>query len=323
LALNSLNIDVHPPRASRRSKRLRRWIPRREYYRARDFVSDSLGDTLGRFAESLRIPLPSLAVARRFVVPGLAQIHAGMAARGWGFLILYVLLLGPGLIAWGTNLGPFLLGLAFSVHLCSIIDYLAQEGNVEMSSMGTAAAFVILMLVLGIYGPAGWGLWHVAATREYAMASPPFDRSDIVLYNRWAYARRPPRPGDVVLVRSNSGPLVPQESDRPHVRRYLRENEYIDRLLGGPGDRVVWDSGTLAVNGTAVPWGPLIPSKLPKHLEITVPNGSYLVLPTSSLTTSAESPAQQWENRGFCTIDDILGGVYLRLHPLSRLWFIR
>jgi hypothetical protein len=166
---------------------------------------------------------------------------------------------------------------------------------------------------------------NVAAIREYGVTSPPFERSDVLVYNRWAYAWREPRPGDVVLFHSTGNPTVrlPPDANRPYRRGVLREYEVVDRLLAGPGDRVVWDKGTLSVNGAAVPWTPLIPSKLPAHLEINVPRGNYLVLPTSSLGTSAETPIQQWEWGGLLTRDDILGGVYLRLHPLSRLWFIR
>ncbi|MEJ7639085.1 MAG: S26 family signal peptidase [Singulisphaera sp.] len=144
-----------------------------------------------------------------------------------------------------------------------------------------------------------------------------------MLFNRWAFALRSPRPGDVVLFRPAHEATVPLEGGPSFVRWMIRENELIDRVVGGPGDRVRWDDGRLTINGVAVSWKPLIPSKLPGHLEITVPGDRYLILPTTSLAMNAGLPDSEWKRLGCRPAEDILGVVYLRLHPLERLWFIR
>ena len=41
------------------------------------------------------------------------------------------------------------------------------------------------------------------------------------------------------------------------------EEEVIDRIVGGPGDHVVWENGGLTVNDQAVSWKPLVPERLP------------------------------------------------------------
>ena len=108
-----------------------------------------------------------------------------------------------------------------------------------------------------------------------------------------------------------------------HVRFAYEENQLIDRLIGLPGDKVVWDKGTLSVNGTTVSWKPLLFERLPSHLEITVPEDRYLILPTTSAAATRRGRLSFWKEAGLIPREDILGGAYLRSSPLSRLWFIR
>ena len=323
LILDSIAIDVHPPRASRASKRLRRWIPRRSFYRARDQAAESLSRTADSVMGDLRLPLPERGTAHRLLVPGWAHLHAGQTIRGRAFLGAYLILLGVGLIGWGSGLGAMCLGLAFSVHASSVLDALVQQGRVRFPAMVATAVLVSIVLGLFLYMPAGWVLSRTAATREFDQAAPPFARGDVVLFNRWAFALRSPRPGDVVLFHPANGATVPGKAGPAFVRWRIRENELVDRVVGGPGDRVRWEDGRLTINGVAASWKPLIPSKLPGDLEITVPEGRYLILPTTSQAMNAGVPASQWEQFGLHPAGDILGVAYLRLHPLTRLWFIR
>jgi hypothetical protein len=324
LILNSVVIDVQPPRASRAAKRLRRWFPGRHYYRTRDLASEALRRTTGTITDDLRVPLPEPSIAPRLVIPGWAHIHAGFALRGRAFLGIYSLLLGLGLFNWGNDAGALFLGLAFSVHVSSVLDILSRRSAVRFPSMMVTAALVSAVLALGLYSPAGWVLSRVAATRQFDHAVPPFERLDVVLFNRWAFAWRPPRPGDVVLFLPAIEATVPLR-DQPvgHTRWMFRENECVDRVLGRPGDHVRWEDGKLSINGVAVSWTPLVPAKLPGELEITVPDDRYLILPTTSLATNAGVPASEWERLGCRSAGEILGRVYLRLHPPTRPWFIR
>jgi hypothetical protein len=116
---------------------------------------------------------------------------------------------------------------------------------------------------------------------------------------------------------------VPAGYDIPHVRWLIRENECIDRVLAGPGDRVHWKDGKLSVNGAAVPWTPLVPSRLQRELTIDVPQGRYLILPSTSGVNVEGIPNEQWVWLGCFPAEEILGRVYLRINPLRRLWLIR
>ncbi len=323
LNLGAVAVDVHPPRASRAAKRLRRWFPRHSYFRARDLVSESLERTAVRFNLDYRVPLPRPSIARRLIVPGWAQIHSGFTRRGWVYLGAYALLLVLGLLNWGSVLGAMLLGFAFSVHASSVLDILPREGTEEFRLTMARAALVSAVLAIGVYAPVGWVLSGVAATRRFHYDAPPFERSDVVLFNRWAFAARPPRPGDVVLFEAATNRILAPGLGAWPVRQLILETECVDRVLGGPGDQIHWKDGKLSINGVGVPWTPLVPWKFPGELKFTVPSARYLILPSTSRVALGAVPAVQWERIGCHPAEEILGRVYLRLSPLSRFWFIR
>ncbi len=185
------------------------------------------------------------------------------------------------------------------------------------------AALVSLGLAILVYAPAGQVLTRVAAPIEFAADAPPFKQLDVVLVNHWAFALTAPRRGDVVVFSPvNINRVRAADFQLGHIRYAFEENQLIDRLIGRPGDQVVWDQGTLAVNGTTVSWRPLLSERLPKHLEIAVPDDRFLIWPTTSAGANAGS-LPFWKEGSLIPRGDILGGAYLRSSPLSRWWFIR
>ncbi len=326
LVLATAAIDVHPPRASRAAKRVRQAVPRRLLFQARDAAARAHHAITDSIVEEARIPLPEPGILPRLIVPGWAHLHAGLRIRGWFFLAAYLPLLLIGVTRWGTQLGSIAAGLAFSVHASSVIDILIRQGTVRFPKMMALAFVVSLVLALFIYGPAGWLLARrLAVPIEYAHDAPPFQRDDVVLINRWAYALTSPQRGDVVQFRPNGAARVADPNQRAFHRRLIYEqDELIDRIVGLPGDRVVWDAGKLTINGTPVAWTPLLPKRLPPHLDITVPDGFYLILPTTSIgAADAARPEAYWTFAGLIGRNDILGIAYLRVAPLSRVWLIR
>ena len=278
LGLGTAVIDVNPPRASRSAKRLRKVVPRRFFYQARDVAAEAHRRFSGSVINDSRVPLPEPGILSRLMVPGWAHIYSGFRIRGQVFFWAYAVLLALGLLQWGTELGSVLLGLAFSVHASSIIDILLRQGTVRFPRMMATAAFVFAGLSLLIYFPAGQVLMRMAAPIEYATDVPPFQRLDVVLVNHWAFALSDPRRGDVVLFSSD---LVEPARGRTAILAFrfaFEENQVIDRLIGLPGDRVVWDGGKLTVNGTEVSWKPLLPERLPRHLDVKRPEGPLLDL---------------------------------------------
>jgi len=323
LALGTAVIDVNPPRASRSAKRLRKVVPRRLFYQTRDAAAEAHRRFSGSVVSDSRVPLPEPGILSRLMIPGWAHLYAGLRIRAQFFFGAYVALLVLGLSQWGTGLGSILLGLAFSVHASSIIDILLRQGTVRFPRMIATAAFVFAGLSILIYFPAGQVFMGVAAPIEYQTDVQPFKPLDVVLVNHWAFALTDPRRGDVVLINPLS---LNRQADGPqmaHIRYAHEENQVIDRLIGLPGDQVVWESGKLAVNGTAVSWQPLRPERLPKHLEVSVPKDRYLIFPTTSIgAANAGTPESYWKFVSLIPRHDILGVVYLRLSPFTRFGFI-
>jgi signal peptidase I len=325
LSLVAAAIDVHPPRASRAARRVRRVVPGHLVYRARDAARDASRAITGSIVQDSRVPLPEPGILSRLMVPGWAHLYSGLRIRGWFFLGIYCPLIILGVTRWGTPLGSIAGGLAFSVHAASVMDILIRQGTVRFPKMMAMAAMVSLVLAVLVYLPAGQLLMRVAAPFAYEHDAPPFRRFDVVLINRWAFAMTSPRRGDVVQFRPANlirrGPAIQTVL---HVRLLYEEDELIDRIVGLPGDRVVWDSGTLSVNGEPVSWRPLLPGRLPPHLDIAVPEDRYLILPTTSFSAehAVESPSF-WTSAGLIPREDILGGAFLRVAPITRLWFIR
>src|SRR5271157_5380209 len=331
LELKGVAIDVHPPRASSRAKRRRRWLYTRRYYQARDAIQDSLDRSAGTLIRDLRVPLPEPDIAPRLIVPGWAHIHAGLVLRGRIFLGVFLTLLAIGLLLWGSQLGAICIGFAFSVHVSSVLDILNRQGTVRFPSMVLTSLLAALVLGVFLYWPIGWAASHVAAVREYRYDSPLFRQSDVVLINEWAFLLRGPRPGDVVLYETNFVTGVPVGgalriftwARAANVRLVLGENETIERVVGGPGDHVLWDHGSLSINDSPVAWTPLMPQRLPDRLEITVPETSYLILPSTSQASNFDGSSEGWKARSLARREQIEGTAYLRLQPLYRLWLIR
>jgi signal peptidase I len=310
-------IDVHPPRARPWAKRLRRLVPvRRAAIRLRD-VTASASSHVQAAAEEVGMPETPAPLVVRMIVPGWAHFYIGQRLRGRIFLGLYAALLPLALVFWGTTLGSILLGLVFSVHASSVIDVLFQCPG-EIGSRLLISGVVMAALGMGLYFPSGWVLTRFADTRMITADRAPFATDDVVLVNRIAYRWSLPQPGDVVLVRLPT-------SGAAGIR--LQEGELIDRILAGPGDNVSVQASRILINGSPSAYSPLNVTNVPARLgtlQLTVPPGCYFVLPTTlGYVNERLATPQLWESLSLVSRDRILGKVYLRHQPMSRLWLIR
>jgi hypothetical protein len=315
LELAGRAIDVYPPRASAAAKRLRRWLPMQRWLGR--LASTVLGGATRAFP-SLTLPRSVSAAFLRMIVPGWPQIYLGHPRRGRIMLAVYVAMLSLGLLFLGTGLGSVALGLAIAVHASSAIDVL-WAGSREWQPRLTYAAVVLMGLFYLVYLPAGWLVGRVATPVPIVGRATPFEPGDVVLYNRSAYSRSAPEIGDVVLYR-----IPPQRFTAPGPGRgpaiYDLRGERIDRVLAGPGQQVTWDNGQLWVDGQPSPWAPLNPQGLLPKLQLTVPAGHYLILPS---TEALGYPVEVVTRMSCIPREEILGRVYLRHQPLWRWWWIR
>ncbi|MBI3409524.1 MAG: hypothetical protein HY040_14380 [Planctomycetes bacterium] len=308
LKLATAVLDVEPPRATAWQKRLRRWLPwysaNRFRYAARDgrAAAADLLDEAG-------FPLPEPSILLRFLVPGWAHFFCGQKARGRLFLGAFLGLFGGGILCWGSGLGNFLLGLAVSVHASSVIDILFRRPAGIVSRL-VAGFAVMLVLGVAIYFPAGWLATRVAMPVTVQINTPVFKAGEVLLVNTWAT----PKPGSLVLC----------SPPRTVGGVYIQAGQFIDRVLAGPGDRVLWENGQLFVNGQPSALSPVNPRLTPRRLEIPqVPADHFFIIPTNVEVrgnwNEQNNPLEPaWLAISLFRADRIDGTVYFRTEPLTR-----
>jgi hypothetical protein len=172
LGLQTLAIDVHPPRAGARTKQWRRrWSPFRSlYYKAREAGRK-------RWLENVEAAVLHgipLGILIRMVIPGWAHIHLGRRRRGLLFLLPWLGLLALSLffiyvtlntapisrygggvtlrtfgnMREGLSLGGLFLGLAFSVHFASCLSLARLQGIQTGEFFRTIGIWLIAILAV-------------------------------------------------------------------------------------------------------------------------------------------------------------------------------
>jgi hypothetical protein len=318
LGLQTLAVDMQPPRAGAWSKRLRRWTPFRSvYYGARD-----AGRATARTAwfqdvlQGTALGTP-MGVLGRLIFPGWAHLYLGQQALGRMFLGSWLVLLLLVFLLYGSTPGSIFLGLVFSVHIASCASVL-RLGSIRAWAFWCCVVLASALLLVGVYLPVGWLVSRVVTPVQVQIDTAPFEAGDVVLCSPLLQRFRVPRTGDVVLYNHRTGirlPLPPPQ----HGYLVVPPGQRIDRILAEAGDRVYWKDGRLTVNDQPSPLQPLNPEARPPNLTLTVPAGRYLIMPTVGLTRPDGLPEQQWRDLCLVPAGDIEGRVLLRSHPLTRV----
>lgn len=304
LRLSTAAFDVYPPRAGRWAKRVRRAFP--------------LARALGAIRDALRLPMavlpmwmPPLTDIVRLSIPGWPQRHRGQRLRASLFLGAFLLLLLGGALLLGATWGSILLGLAFAVHSASVFD--ATTSSVE--ALGAArrilrSALLSMLLGLFIYTPIGIALGYIIAPIVVVTPSPPLVANDVLLVQYVSAAAI----GRTVLY------------NLPNFRMLTGNHGYtefggqqVDRILAGPGSQVLWEHGRLLVDGVPSELRPLNPLNMPPRLQLTVPKDCFLILPTTVPYVNAKLALDVWQTLSVVPRGDVVGTVYFRYRPFSRM----
>jgi hypothetical protein len=316
LGLATAAVDVHPPRAGKFAKRMRRVRPvARTYYEAREVAGEARSRTLWLFGQ-VAPSAPPLPVVWRMILPGWSHLYAGRRLAGHLFLWSFLVCLLFGLLLFGHLWGSIFLGLAFSIHSSAILDLISQDlAPGEVVRRMVRGLLITVALALILYLPMGRLLTRVADPQVIDMAVAPFlEEHDVLLVNHWAHARV----GRIVLY-----DLPEYTAPGTGHNRTVFTGRRIDRILAGPGDSVLWEDGRLTVNGVPTDLMPANPIHPPGKALFLVPQGHYFILP--STTMYARGPANSGIWRALCMIpfESIHGQAYLRSHPISRWAVIR
>jgi len=313
LMLQTAAIDVYPPRATSWAKFWRKLPFAGVWYRFHDEWS-SVSQRLGLEQDA---PWPPWRVLWRLIVPGWAQCAAGFPRLGRGLMAGYVF---SGILAvafLGTTVGMLALAAMLTCHSISVSDVMFRSTNHQvvrwLRFVGTCA-----VLVFAMYYPAYQAGIRFVAPVVIQLERPPLHAGDVLLVSPRAYVERRPQPGDIVAYRATSDYTGRTAAGGNAVFRL--QGQRIDRILAEGGQQVVWENGTLTVNGQPVAWKPLNPINAPARLIVDVPVGHYLIFPSTEAINLRAAPNEQtWLALSLISVNSIDGRVFWQLRPWSRM----
>ncbi len=310
------DIRVAPPRAS--PLRLRTRLSRALHTVAGRLPSPRpLVQALRRLKPE---PIPWGAVASS-IVPGLGLVRIGRRRAGAALLAAWAGLLVASAAQVGSATSSLCWWLAIGVHTGAVLALFGS--NLVYTRLLTRVAFGLLVfggLCVGVYRPlAGLASRFAVVMPVGALdAAPGAGTNDVLLVEGPWLRRGPLERGDLVLC------AVPASRPGPVV---VMAGHVVDRIVGIPGDVVVFDHGALRVNGQ-VPQGrerPLSDVAWPIDLEWRLGADEFLVFPSRVAQQFAGIPEGQ-ENAvrdgllEVCRVArrEIAGRVFWRLRPWLR-----
>lgn len=133
-----------------------------------------------------------------------------------------------------------------------------------------------------------------------ASMEPSFKSGDYILTSRISYKFRRPNRGDVVVFKAPKNPDI----------------EYIKRVIGLPGDKVVIQNGDLSINGIV-----LNESYISARTNLWeggfIRNGEQLIVPQDYIFVMGDNRPRSSDSREFgpVPISSIIGVVFFRYFP--------
>lgn len=147
---------------------------------------------------------------------------------------------------------------------------------------------------------------------EGSSMQPEFQTNDYLLVDKFSYYIHEPKRGDIIVFRYPFNPTV----------------NYVKRIIGLPGERVLVDKGKITIFSDAYPDGrrltepylteneaTLLPSGAVRS-EYVVPNDKYFVLGDNR---GASSDSREW---GFLPQEEVVGRVIIQAFPLGKFHYI-
>lgn len=308
LNLQTAEIDIHPPRASRWQKAM----PSRPFAWVREtgtLLSSSAGKSFSRPTESNfgGAPLEYL----QLLIPGLHQILHQRRFRGWVWLSVWLTLLVLTLLTAGTGISSMLLGILFAWQVGATVDALARH-------FADAADRVFFTLVVGalllmlIYLPIIGAIGRVARPVGIALTTEQFRAGEVV----WYRPTTTPRVDDLVLYN------LPNQDWMSRNQQFRLTGLRINRVVAVAQQEVSWHEGNLLVDGVVSAWQLRVPRNFVPNSVLTVPADHVLILPQDLLLPGIDVvPATVLQRAAIVPTRNVQGRVVLRSFPPTRIRF--
>ena len=310
LDTGTLEIDVHPPRASRRRKSFRsavRWLglrlPFRLLSQGRRLIAEWVSDRGEDAAAICDVILSAL--------PGLAHIvHRRFQTIRW-YCLAWVILVAVALFFYGSFLHFALLGVCVGLHAWIAADAAALFKCVTTTA-NRVLALLLIVALLGILYWAVGGLVLGGFTGGHTVleiAHQDVRPHDFLLVRRSA-GRRHPLPRGALVLASLYGSSVPM----------------VGEIIGLPGETVETRDGTFYVNGQELGSDQYpVPEWLKaRTFGAVVPEDNYFVSAGFRLYAGAGVNVEPFV-RSACIVPQsaIRGRAIMRWLPVRRRGFLK
>jgi signal peptidase I len=262
---------------------------------------------------------PWVGVVLSLLVPGFGQVRAGRFRRGvlW-FVALQFTALATACV-WITRAMPTSIAVAaFIAYVVTGIWMLVDSYRPGKMTLGLWGLFVLALCILA-FVPSLSKLLAPAFTIPTAAMEPTLlgtqsGGPDHVMVNRAAYWFSEPQRGDLMVFRTGGIRAIEADS------RYQKEEIYVKRLVGLPGETIEIHDGCVFANGRklgtddGLPQVTFVQAKFSgSSTRYTVPAASYFVLGDNS---ERSSDSRYW---GYVPNANVMGKVARIYWPLSRM----
>lgn len=137
-----------------------------------------------------------------------------------------------------------------------------------------------------------------------ASMEPTFNSGDYIFTSKVTYKMRSPQRGDVIVFNS------PKNADI----------EYIKRIIGLPGDKIVIKEGAVSVNNTVLN-EPYIAARTPLWENGFIKEGVEFTVPKEHLFVMGDNRPRSSDSREFgpIPISSVIGQVFYRYFPSNKM----
>jgi hypothetical protein len=165
-----------------------------------------------------------------------------------------------------------------------------------------------------VYLPIGFLVGHSATPIQITQAIGEFERGDVLWYEHPANLAT----GDLVYYH------VPETTVRGrlangHAANFVFQNRWINRVLAVGGQSVAWDGSRLLVDGSPVEWRGRTEFGIAPGETFLVPDGQVLIPPETLIVGDVHFDAATWRRLSLVPRRDVIGRIYFRSYPLSRI----
>jgi len=143
---------------------------------------------------------------------------------------------------------------------------------------------------------------------------PTLHNGEFLLTNKISYRFHPPERGDIIVFKAPQGEACAEI-----------ECEYIKRIIGMPGDRVMLSNGKIYINGQVLDESSYLPEDFVTNNGNFLAEGVERIIPKNQYLPIGDNRSYSRDGREFGPIprEAIVGKAWFRYWPFNKISFIK